>query len=580
MKKKYFYTMLFSAACLTAAMTSCSLDETDYVDIEKNNYMNDASEAEIVLLGVYQAGISDGAYSMNLSFYLNMGTDCEQVEGSTTENWRIVPTNAYPTTQADIQDTWEALYTGIYRANDFLERLSVKMNSFESDDDKNLAAIYLAEARSLRALYYFELVRRFGNIPLMTSTAMADQHPSTFVQVDPVKVYEFIEADLKYAVETLPYATEDEYRSSNDFRFSKGAAMGLLAKVYATWAGYPVQDESKWEQAADIAGQLIKSGKHDLLADYEDLWYNTCNGIWDPTESLIEISFYSPTASASSDPVGRIGRWNGVRTSQIAGVRGRCAANEKVVHAFVLDWRDEDGIGVETDNTGTVTAYHYEPEAGTPGYDCRRPLSIANFQYDEDGKKLYARGSSDTDETAKNNDVDPNKRQKEKQNYTPGKWDIEKYVQPANSIINDDKSNVNWYVLRYADVLLLYAEALNEWKGGPTDEAYSAVNKVRRRAYNDTNHDLAPGMDQEAFREAVRKERKYELAFEGHRRMDLVRWGIYYETIQETYDKQMNWWPDANYVVYQYTEKGKHELCPIPQRDMDLCKQFKQNPKW
>ena len=278
--------MLFAAACLTTVATSCSLDEEDYVDIEKNNYMNDASEAETVLLGVYQAGAVDATYGMNLSFYLNMGTDCEQVEGSSTENFRIVPTNAYPTTQSDIQNTWEALYTGVYRANDFLERLSVKMESFESEDDKNLAAIYLAEARCLRALYNFELVRRFGNIVLMTSTAMSDQHPSTFVQEDPVKVYEFIEADLKYAIETLPYATDDTYRESNDFRFSKGAAMGLLAKVYATWAGYPIQDTSKWEQAANIAGQLINSGKHDLLADFEQLWYNTCNSIWDPDRKL------------------------------------------------------------------------------------------------------------------------------------------------------------------------------------------------------------------------------------------------------------------------------------------------------
>ena len=570
MKKNLLYTMLFSTLCMGTAMTSCSLDEVDYVDVEKNGYMKEARDAEIVLLGVYQAGAVDGAYGMNLSFYLNMGTDCEQVEGSTTENWRIVPTNAYPTTQADIQDTWEALYTGIYRANDFMERLSVAMNSFETQKDKNLAAIYLAEARSLRALYYFELVRRFGNIPLMTSAAMSEQHPSTFVQADPVKVYEFIEADLKYAIDILPYATDDTYRDSNDFRFSKGAAMGLLAKVYATWAGYPVQDASKWELAADVAGKLIKTGKHDLLPDFETLWYNTCNGVWDPTESLIEISFYSPTYSASSDPVGRIGKWNGVRATQIAGVRGRCAANEKVVHTFVLQWRDEDGVGPSK----------HEADTKTSGMDWRRPLSIANYQYTDDGKALLTKGEKDTAQTAIADDLDPTKEVKAKGSYTPAKWDIEKYTESANRLINDDKSNVNWYVLRYADVLLLYAEALNEANNGPTDEAYSAINKVIQRAYGDNSHNLS-GLDYAGFRDAVRKERAYELAFEGHRRMDLVRWGIYYETIQDTYKKMKDWGgSDANYVVAEYTEKGKHELCPIPQRDMDLCKQFKQNPKW
>lgn len=72
-----------------------------------------------------------------------------------------------------------------------------------------------------------------------------------------------------------------------------GAALGLLSKVYATWAGYPIYDESKWEEAAKTARTLIESGKHALLSDYEQLWKNTCNGVWDPTESLIEISFYS-----------------------------------------------------------------------------------------------------------------------------------------------------------------------------------------------------------------------------------------------------------------------------------------------
>lgn len=68
---------------------------------------------------------------------------------------------------------------------------------------------------------------------------------------------------------------------------------------------------------------------------------NTCNGIWDPTESLIEVSFYSPTYSGNSDPVGRIGKWNGVKTTVDAGRSGSTAANVQVVHSFVLNWREE-----------------------------------------------------------------------------------------------------------------------------------------------------------------------------------------------------------------------------------------------
>ena len=556
--RKITYFIVALAMCVLPC--SCSLEEETSTEIEKKNYLNNASEAENVLLGVYRTNVEDAMYAYHLSILFIMGTDIAQVEGSTTENWRIIPTNAFPTTQSEIQQTWAALYKGIYRANDFLEQISRKINTY-NNTDKQRATIYIAEARALRAMYYFELVRRFGNIVLMRTTAESNQAPATYTQVAPEKVYEFIEEDLLFASDVLPYASDDMYRTSNEYRFSKGAALGLLAKVYATWAGYPINDTSKWEQAAKTASILVNSGKHGLLPNYEQLWKNTCNGIWNPTESLIEVSFYSPTVSGNSDPVSRIGKWNGVKTTAIAGKRGSCAGNLKVVHTFVKEWREHSN-------------------------DLRCNLSVANYRYNDE-YILWASGKNDTSETAQEKDADPTKAQKEKQNYTPAKWDIEKYVENG-LLINNDKSNVNWYVLRYADVLLLYAEALNEWKHGPNSEAYAAINAVRRRGFGNPNNtascDLPQGLDEEGFRKAIQKERAYELAFEGHRRLDLIRWGIYYETIQDTNEKLLNWWntdsSNVNYVVYNYTEKGKHELFPIPQRDMDLCPKFEQNPGW
>ncbi|MDR0940142.1 MAG: RagB/SusD family nutrient uptake outer membrane protein [Mediterranea sp.] len=561
MKKVLLYSLLASACCLP--LSSCSLEERSSTEMEKKHYMNNADEAEDVLLGVYATNVSDAMYAYNLSILFALGTDIAQVEGANNENFRIIPTNSFPTTQSEVQATWAALYTGIYRANDFLERVAVKMHSFGSDDEKALATIYIAEARALRAMFYFELVRRYGNVPLITTTAQASQTPETYVQADPVEIYKQIEADLRYACDVLPYAADDTYRANNAFRFSKGAALGLLAKVYATWAGQPIGDSAKWELAANTARVLIESGKHALLPSYQTLWENTCNSVWDPTESLIEISFYSPTGTSGSDPVGRVGKWNGVKTTAIAGIRGSCAGNVKVVHSFVLDWRAAENSG-----------------------DLRRDLSVANYLYNND-YILYAASASDSQTDAQAKDADATKAQKGKQNYTPAKWDIEKYV-TSGKLINNDKSNVNWYVLRYADVLLLYAEALNEWHQRPTDEAYAAVNAVRRRGFgnpaNTSACDLPAGLDTEAFRQAVRKERAYELAFEGHRRHDLIRWGVYYETIQQTKQALASWWTtdssDFNYVVARFTVKGKHELFPIPQRELDLCKQFRQNPNW
>lgn len=141
------------------------------------------------------------------------------------------------------------------------------------------------------------------------------------------------------------------------------------------------------------------------------------------------------------------------------------------------------------------------------------------------------------------------------------------------------KSNVNWYILRYSDVLLLFAEALNE-SGGSVVDAVDAVNAVRRRGFGDTKHDLSYGLSREDLREAIRKERAYELCFEGHRKQDLIRWGIYYDRVMETAQELVDWYSNANYAVSRYIIKGRHELLPIPQRDLDMMPKCKQNPGW
>lgn len=564
MKRLRYYIASLVSVALVA---SCSLEETTYTEIEKDKYMTSSAEAENVLLGVYRNLVEEGMYRYNLSLLFTIPSDIARCEGTTTDNYRIVPSNAYTAVQSDVEITWAALYNAVYDANDFIKELSLKVDSFE-EDDKTEAAVYMAEARALRALFYFELVRWFGHITLMTDPDESYKHPSEFTQTDPVEVYEFIEKDLLYAIDVLPYASDDNIRSSNSFRFSKGAALGLLTKVYATWAGYPVHDESKWEAAAKTAKILVESGKHHLnegSADtpgFEQLWYNTCNGIWEPGESLIEVSFYAPsvTGTAANDPVGRIGKWNGVTATGIRGVRN--AGNWKVIPPFLAGWKDRDN-------------------------DLRFRLSFADWRYTSEGKDPLGRNDLPF-EDALLPDAADNLKSSFNNILTPAKWDTEKYVEDANYLIDQNMSNINWYILRYADVLLLYAEALNEWHKAPTSEAYEAVNMVRRRGFGlpvntaSSTADLPTGLSYEDFQQAVRDERSYELAFEGHRRQDLIRWGIYYETVRATAQDMADWSENgANYYICaRYTQKNKHELLPIPQRDIDLMPLYDQNPGW
>ena len=531
--------------CLLLASCSDLLQEESYIETGKDNYVNNASEAETVLMGVYKNLANEYLYSYHLSLLFTISTDIAQCEGSANTSFREIPTNSHTASNAEIMRTWQKLYASIYAANDFIETVSTRKDSWGASN-RELAEIYLGEARALRALFYFELVRWYGNIVLMKSTAESDLPATEYVQASPAEVYAFIEEDLKYASEVLPWAVDDTKRSSTAYRFSKGSALGLLAKVYCTWAGYPVRDESKWEEAAKAARRVVESGKHRLIPDYETVWYNTCNGIWDAGESLIEVSFYSPTGLDSDNTAGRIGKWNGVVATTVEGVRGRNVGNWKVTYNFTREW-----------------AKHNDP---------RMALSIADYKYPNDDKIPVTYFSTVTNPSEDN-------LNKQRQLFTPAKWDTEKYVGSANYIINNDKSNVNWYVLRYSEVLLLFAEGLNE-SGGSMADAIDAVNAVRRRGFGDTQHDLSYGLSREELREVIRKERAYELCFEGHRKQDLIRWGIYYKSIVETAQELADWFSNANYSVRTYIIEGRHELLPIPQRDLNLMKKCKQNPGW
>lgn len=557
---KYIYILLSAIV-----WSSCSLDENMYTEIEKKDYMKNASEAQTVLLGAYRNLVDEGMYRYHLSMLFTIPSDIAKCTGNTIDNFRSIPANAYTSTQTEVQKTWLSLYNAVYTVNDFMEGLKANYDSY-TDADKRKAAMYLAEARALRGLYYFELVRWFGHVPLFDSTEKSLKHPSTFVQEKPEVIYQFIESDLKFAVENLPYAIDDDVRTDIRFRMSKGAALGLLAKVYSTWAGYPVQDSSKWAEAAKTAKVLVESGKHELLSDYEQLWKNTCNGFWDARESLIEVSFYSPTITGNKqfDPNGRIGKWNGVQANGIRAVRN--AGNWRVIPTFLRDWQNN-------------------------ALDSRWAISFADYKYGLDketnkpGVKLPL-SKTGTFEDAVKDDAKNDLKKVYVDNICPAKWDTEKYVGDTNYLIDANESNINWYVLRYADVLLLYAEALNEVNGRPTTEAYEAINQVRRRAYNVpmnvANKSDLSGLDVESFRQAIRDERAHELGFEGHRRQDLIRWGIYYESVRNTAQTIVDWYGEGGdfYQAVNFTQKNKNELLPIPQRDLDLMKKCTQNPGW
>ena len=545
----------FISALAALTLTACSLKEHSYTEVSMDVYPESASEALTVLQGCYRDLCEDGLYGYYLSLLFTISSDIAQCEGSSNTSFRVIPTNSHNASTAEIQTSWSALYNAIYNVNSFIEKVQERM-PWWSNNDQEFARAYIAEAKTLRALYYFELVRWWGNVPLITSTAEHKIKASEITQATPVQVYNFIEKDLLEAQEALPWA--EDRADSPYYRMSKGSALGLLLKVYCTWAGYPVRDESKWAEAAAIGRRMVESGKHRLNPSFEDVWVNTCTGKWDLYESLIEVSFYYPSGLNSEDCVGRIGKWNGVVATSVEGIRGRNAGNWKVVYPFVEQWKTELPDDPRIDLSVADYRYGYSNSAGT--------ISTT-------GKIKYF----DTITKANPSEEDYNKQ---RQLFTPAKWDTEKYTSGTSSFLtHNDMSNINWYVLRYADVLLLFAEAENE-VNGPTAAAYSAFNLVRQRAFGNKLHNLPDGLSKDQFREEVRKERARELCFEGHRKQDLIRWGIYYDTIKQTEQKVVDWFSSGNYSVSKYTIEGRHELLPIPQKELDLMKKCHQNDGW
>lgn len=196
---------------------------------KKKNYMTNAKEAQDVLLGVYRTTVEDAAYGYHLSFLFNMGTDISQGEGSDITNYRIIVNNAFPTTQVEIQQTWQVLYKGIYRANDFLERISGKIETYNTTD-KKIATLYIAEARALRAMFYFELVRRYGNIPLITSTEMSYQAPTTFTQATPDKYMNLLKTIFFMLVKSYHMQSTISFVRTHHIVLVKGQHLGSWQK--------------------------------------------------------------------------------------------------------------------------------------------------------------------------------------------------------------------------------------------------------------------------------------------------------------------------------------------------------------
>jgi hypothetical protein len=385
---------------------------------------------------------------------------------------------------------WGASYVAIQRANVVIGRVpGIAM-------DEGLKNRIIAEARFLRALHYFNLVRFYGGVPLETTetTNLAGlEVPRASVD----EVYAFIVSELEIAERDLPLA----YPADQAGRATRGAAKGLLAKVYLTWAGNNPASPY-WATAAAKAREVMDLGIYDLYPEYADVFKVSSRG---GRENLFEITY-------GKDVLGQ---------------------------SHSTYWAPRGAPIVPSNGFGTIRVSKSLWDGFVPG-DKRREVSFLTAYTNPTNGQTVELSVENPDFTR-----------------AVSFW---KLADLSSSVFSGGEKSFPY--LRFADILLIYAEALNE-ASGPTPEAYAALNRVRARA---GLTEPVSGLSQAEFRDRVLQERRLELNFEGHRWFDLVR----RERLVDAVKAETSF--NRNPRIQPH-----HLLFPIPQREIDINKSLEQN---
>ncbi|WP_018626551.1 RagB/SusD family nutrient uptake outer membrane protein [Niabella aurantiaca] len=518
---------ILAALMISGTLFSCNkiLDTTPQDFVTPNQYYTTEGELQSALAGVYDRLGDVRMYAQAMTSYM-VFSDEFFMKGRTTG----ILANIIDASTLEINRHWESLYTGIERANMLLENIDNAAGV--SQEKKNEVR---GQALFLRAYYYFILVDEFGPVPLkLASTKSPEEEP---LPGSPVRtIYEQITKDMKEAATLVRSVTDYGYNT----RITKTAIQGMLARVYLTMAGYPLRDVSKYNDARDYADSVISSGAHRLNPSFQQIFINHTAEVFDVGECLWEVEFKGTNQSEITEG-GMIGSYNGIVCSNID-----TGWAYDYVHA-------------------TAKLYDAYEQA-----DGRRDWTVAPFRFVTSGSTVVRTPWLATQIYERN----------------PGKWRRE-YETTLPRV--QFYTGTNWPLLRYADVLLMFAEADNAINGSPSAEAYDALNQVRRRGYDVDIHaanaavDAPSGMSKQDFQDFIMNERLRELAFEGLRKHDLIRWGIYVSTMQSQAGIYAANIPAAlrdPAVAQAQRVTERSVLFPIPNSELATNSMIDQNAGW
>ncbi|MCF2446690.1 RagB/SusD family nutrient uptake outer membrane protein [Dyadobacter sp. CY345] len=412
--------------------------------------------------------------------------------------------------------TWQNLYIGVFRANQVIAYVPA------IDMDETLKNRLIGEAKFLRAVFYFNLTLYFGRPPLVLEPSDPTDRPANATNAE---AWAQVENDLAQAATTLPLS----YAGDDLGRATRGSAMGLLGKTYL--------HQGKYQEAADALAWFVTgegNGLYELTANYQD---NFKASTENNSESVFEIQFsFNPNENTDDDVDETRINNTGTSIAQFYAPRGVGFSDGGARRWLVGEFKEENTALNTQDPRLAATLLFDSTDVRGPEF---------TIVYGQTFASRYGTSGGESGAVWFRKQLNDNE---------PGRTE-EGFRSPNNHRF-----------LRYADILLMYAEALNGI--GQTEQAYPYVDMVRARAGLSPLTQTMPGLDQAEFLEQIKHERITELTGEGWRFADLQRWGDLGPELAVR-DPEF-----ANFV------KGRDEWYPIPQLDIDLNPNLTQNPNY
>lgn len=501
MDKKYLQLSLFSVALialLTLGACQKFLDQRPITEPTADLVFSDVPNAYKALCGAYSRLVGDAGYGIRLSLYYTVDNDEMQgPTGAGDNDRRDIARYAATSGNAQITNPFNQLFQGIEFANHCIVKIpKMEMYTNGSDKEKKQLRRMHGEALTLRAQFYFEAIRNWGDLPAHFVPAEDQALGNPFPRRQPTdSLYDKILADLLIAQDLVPWRGElTSIGDPLDERITKATVKALRARIALFRGGFSLRQSGGMQRSSDYltyyqiarkeTSEIMASGQHALNPSYKDLWKNkVCGRTQSDPEG--ELLFQASAAGLNAVADTKLGYYNGPRVNNM----GNNSINPLPSYLYLFDSTD-------TRRDVTICAY-YTTVTGT-----RTGQPITNLN---DGK--YRRD-----------------------------WISNPVVAPTDAI---QYFGLKWQIIRYSDVLLMFAEAENELNG-PTTLAYNAINMVRRRGFGrpvmtpDITIDIPAGLSKSDFFRFLVRERSLELGGEGVRKYDLIRWNLLGTALNES----------------------------------------------